>query len=183
MRRHHHYDFARLVLVLVLLFPAAASSDLAETEDCYDTCNGFGTWIWGKGWLVPPYKTVDIGNCLQRGLNEPGWENDANGGNGRGGQSNVVQAAMIRTYDRVMLLSESLQATVVGDSSVGVAAQNANQTAQEAVAETLLAGLNAASEGATVPNSEGLYYCLYKGLDNNNGNAAGKSGKSAKSTN
>ena len=82
--------------------------------------------------------TRDIGTCLQRPISE-------------GGQGSEVQRAMMQVYSNV-----KEGGITVGHS--GVAA--ANGASANELETALLDAINAAKAGASVSNSEGLYYCL-----------------------
>ena len=82
--------------------------------------------------------TRDIATCLQRPISE-------------GGQGSEVERAMLQVYSSV-----KEGGITVGHS--GVAA--ANSASANELETALLDAINAAKAGATVSNSEGLYYCL-----------------------
>ncbi|KAL9184306.1 hypothetical protein ACHAXT_002392 [Thalassiosira profunda] len=97
---------------------------------CYEICEGFGEWLYGRGWLVPPYQTREIGECIERPL-------------GEGGQGNVVEAALREVYESAV------------DANIRPGGGD-----DDDLQSHLVRGLNAALPGATAPNSEGLYYCV-----------------------
>ena len=58
--------FSALILfVLLLQFKLVSATVNNANVECYETCHGFGEWLYGRGWLVPPYKTKEIGMCLK----------------------------------------------------------------------------------------------------------------------
>jgi hypothetical protein len=81
--------------------------------------------------------TRDIGTCLQRPISE-------------GGQGTEVQRAMMQVYSNVKEAG-----ITVGHSGVAMGRPDTSE-----LEKALLDAINAAKAGATVPNSEGLYYCL-----------------------
>lgn len=133
-----------MLRVLCLLLLTGALPVTAETtEDCYTRCEGFGEWVYGRGWQVPPYETKVMGECLQRSTSEVGTYDEKNGGNGYTGQGDLVQDAMKASYAKII------------DTEIMPGGVK-NKTEQE----SLLAGFNAVSEGSTATGSEGLYYCV-----------------------
>ncbi|KAL7524778.1 hypothetical protein ACHAWF_001083 [Thalassiosira exigua] len=124
-RRHRHTIGGLLLLLMGILASPATS------QTCYETCEGFGEWLYGRGWIVPPYSTQEIGTCLERPLDD-------------GGQGSAVEEALREIYDAVVEADIRPGGGEDGDAQAH-----------------LVRGLNAALPGATAPNSEGLYYCVY----------------------
>ena len=56
---------ALILFVLLLQFKLVSAAVNNANVECYETCHGFGEWLYGRGWLVPPYKTKEIGICLK----------------------------------------------------------------------------------------------------------------------
>ena len=143
------------------------NGEAAAGECCAcETCHGFGEWVYGVGWLIPPYETEEIGQCLQRPLRvlpEADGEAQAQSvGNGVGGQSDAVQKAMMGIYDN--LLELGIRPATASDNTNGTA---------ESIA-IISRGLQAAVPGATAPNSEGLYYCVTSSDGDNTGDDSAK---------
>lgn len=53
-------------LFTTLLLPILCLSQDEEEELCYEDCVGFGLWLYGRGWIIPPYQSEEIGKCLER---------------------------------------------------------------------------------------------------------------------
>lgn len=85
------------------------------------------------------------GKCLQRPVDDT-----VNSEVGAGGNGDEVQKAFIETYQNVI------------NSGIAVGGG-----AMEGVEQTVLAGLNNAISGSTVPNSEGVYYCMVENININ----------------
>ena len=95
--------------------------------------------------------TRDIGTCLQRPVSD-------------GGQGTAAQSAMEQVYDAVRSGGVTVGHSFVEYDSpdeLAVGRGSAFLDPDVAIPETaLLDAINAAAAGASVPNSEGLYYCL-----------------------
>jgi len=131
-----------LVLASVLLLaccPALVSSeDVTFNSSAADQDGGGGQEEEQCQREVCGFNTEYTGYCIQRPVSE-------------GGQGSEVQAAMREVY----ALVQEGGVAVGGGGGTGTA--NANSTAPE---EAILPGLHAVRAGSSVPNSEGLYYCL-----------------------
>lgn len=171
----------RLSAITICLFFAdiahGSGDDGVDYDDsCYTTCDGYGEWIFGRGWIIPPYKTEEIGTCLQR-------PNDHEGSLSLGPE---IQDAMVQVYETVvasLLLptttnlnnkednnNDSTNATVVvppEEEEEEEENKEENEKAEDAVATTTTTNsavvakfLNALLPGSYSKNSQGLYYCL-----------------------
>eukprot|EP00563_Minutocellus_polymorphus_P006275 CAMPEP_0181045824 /NCGR_PEP_ID=MMETSP1070-20121207/14017_1 /TAXON_ID=265543 /ORGANISM="Minutocellus polymorphus, Strain NH13" /LENGTH=362 /DNA_ID=CAMNT_0023124385 /DNA_START=154 /DNA_END=1239 /DNA_ORIENTATION=- len=170
--------FCLLLSPLVVVVAAAASSD-ADGECCAcETCHGFGEWVYGVGWLIPPYETEEIGTCLQRrpdvtpmynggnsssggttnGLTGDASQDDGGASSNRmvvpGGQGDAVQESMKAIYADILEMG-------LRPGTANANNKNNNDGPGEEDASAVVArALNAALPGATAGNSEGLYYCV-----------------------
>ena len=119
------------ILLLLLLPISCSSNDNAEPEErCYEDCEGFGLWLYGRGWIIPPYDAEVVGKCLQRPSTQ-----------GNAGQGDAGQNALISIYDGVVENVDMLMPR-----------NDTEDTSQEVIAR----GLSLAGVSAEVPNSEGM---------------------------
>lgn len=158
--------FLSLLVLVPNGFAAASAADAAEEECCScETCHGFGEWVYGVGWLIPPYETEEIGQCLQQrplSVVPDEAENETEAVLIFEGQGDAVQEAMMGMYDTVLELG------------IRPANNPSDGTSDAAASIAMISrGLQAAVPGATAPNSEGLYYCVTSGNGENTGNDDG----------
>lgn len=137
-KRHLSYIYNRNIdmrvyqLFITLLLPILCLSQSQEEEElCYEDCVGFGLWLYGRGWIIPPYQSEEIGKCLER----PPAVN---------GQGDIGEQTLVSIFNKVVADVELIptNGTVVTPNHI------------------IARGLTAAKSGSTVPNSEGMYYCV-----------------------
>ena len=83
---------------------------------------------------LAPFSSEEVAQCLQRPVED-------------GGHGDLAQEALIQTYNNVLELGYR-----PGNEANGLDDKAAN--------DFILLGLNAASDGANLANSEGVYYCI-----------------------
>ena len=143
---HPHYllliaSKMKIVSLILLLLPISCSSSnnkVEPEERCYEDCEGFGLWLYGRGWIIPPYDAEVVGKCLQRPSTQ-----------GNAGQGDAGQNALVSIYDGVVENVDMLTPS-----------NDTNDTSQEIIAR----GLSLASEATEVPNSEGMVRRQYMNI-------------------
>jgi len=86
---------------------------------------------YGRGWIIPPYQSEEIGKCLER---PPTID----------GQGDVGEQTLVSIFDKVV-------------ADVELIPTNGTEVTPNQI---IARGLTAAKSGSTVPNSEGMYYCV-----------------------
>ena len=112
----------------LLLLPILCLSQVEEEELCYEDCVGFGLWLYGRGWIIPPYQSEEIGKCLER---PPAVD----------GQGDIGEQTLVSIFDKVV-------------ADVELIPTNGTEVTPNHI---IARGLTAAKSGSTVPNSEGMY--------------------------
>ena len=106
--KHRRLSAISIILIIgttICLFfadVAQGNDDGVDSDSCYTTCSGYGEWIYGRGWVIPPYKTEEIGTCLQQPIaTELEKNNDHEGSLALGPE---IQDAMIQVYEKVVAM-------------------------------------------------------------------------------
>lgn len=128
----------KLVYLLLILLPISCSSNTnhnqkqqdTKEERCYEDCEGSGLWLYGRGWIIPPYQSEVVGQCLE----QPSSQNPS-------GQGDDGEKALISIYDAVL---ENVDTILP------------NNDTEDTSLDAIVRGLSVASEGANIPNSEGM---------------------------